>query len=150
LDSLEETDAIGRLVIKLDKIIGGSEDDILLKNGDVLIVPPFRQEVSVVGEVQKGSSHMYNKEWLLDDYIDGSGGFTDRADQDRIYVVRADGSVFLPNQGGWLSHQQSMVSAGDTIVIPLEADRIKTLTLWTSVSQIIYQLSLGAAAISRL
>jgi len=150
LGSLEETEAIGRLVIKLDKIISGTEDDIILKDGDTLVVPTFRQEVSVVGEVQKGSSHMFNGEWLLDDYIDGSGGFTDRADQDRIYVVRADGSVFLPNQGGWLSHQNSLVSAGDTIVVPLEADRIKTLTLWTSISQIIYQLSLGAAAVSRL
>ncbi len=150
LDALEETEALGRLVIKLDKIMSGTDDDILLKAGDMLIVPAFRQEVSVVGEVQKGSSHMYNKEWLLDDYIDGSGGFTDRADQDRIYVVRADGSVFLPNQGGWLSHQNSMVSAGDTIVIPLEADRIKTLTLWTNVSQIIYQLALGAAALTRI
>jgi protein involved in polysaccharide export with SLBB domain len=150
LESLNDTVALGRLIIQLDEILAGEKDDILLKDGDVLVVPPFKQEVSVVGEVQKGSSHLYNQEWLLDDYIEGSGGYTNRADTDRIYVVRADGSIFLPNQGGWLTHQTAMISAGDTIVVPLEADRIKTLTLWTSVSQIIYQLALGAAAVSRL
>ncbi len=150
LESLDESEALGRLVIQLEGIMNGENDDILLKDGDLLVVPPFRQEVSVVGEVQRVTSHIYNTEWLLDDYIEGSGGFTDRADTDRMYVVRADGSIFLPNKGGWLSHHEEMISAGDTIVVPLEADRIKRLTLWTSVSQIIYQLALGAAAVTRL
>lgn len=150
LDSLEETEALGRLIIQLNKIMSGENDDILLKDGDMLVVPPFRQEISVVGEVQKVSSHIHNEIWTFDDYIAGSGGFTNRADTDRVYVVRADGSIFLPNQGSWLSHQQTLISAGDTIVVPLEADRIKTLTLWTSVSQIVYQLALGAAAVTRL
>ena len=65
-------------------------------------------------------------------------------------MVRADGSVFLPNQSGWLTHQNEMLEPGDTIVIPLDTDRIKSLTLWTGVSQIVYQLALGAAAVSRL
>ena len=150
LNALGETEAIGRLVIDLEKIMSGQIADIQLKPGDRLIVPSFRQEVSVLGEVQHSTSHLYNKEWILDDYIESSGGLTKRADDERIYVVRADGSVFMPNQGGWLTHQNSMLESGDTIVVPQDTDRIKSLTLWTSVSQIVYQLSLGAAAINQL
>lgn len=148
--ALADTEALGRLVIKLDKIMAGTLDDIRLKDGDSLVVPTLRQEVSVLGEVQHATSHLFNGEWTLEDYLEGSGGVTERADEDRIYVVRADGSVFLPNQGGWLTHQNAMLSPGDTIVIPLETDKIKSLTLWTNVSQIVYQLALGAAAVKSL
>jgi len=150
LNALSETEAIGRLVIALDKIMLAEIKDIQLKDGDQLIIPMFRQEVSVLGEVQHATSHLYNDGWSLDDYLERSGGLTGRADDDRIYVVKADGSVFLPTQSGWLTHQNKMLSPGDTIVVPLDSDRIKSLTLWTSVSQVIYQLALGAAAISRL
>lgn len=150
LNTLGEVEAIGRLVIDLPKIMLGSITDIQLKSGDLLIIPPFRQEVSVLGEVQHATSHLFNKEWILEDYLERSGGLTKRADDERIYVVRADGSVFLPNQGGWLSHQNKMLQPGDTIVIPQDTDRIKSLTLFTSISQVVYQLSLGAAAIINL
>jgi len=40
------------------------------------------------------------------------------------------------------------VEPGDTVVVPLDADRIKSLTLWTSVSQVFYQVALGAAAVA--
>lgn len=150
LNALSETEALGRLVISLEDIVSGKTADIQLKNGDYLIVPTFRQEVSVLGEVQHSTAHLHNREWMLEDYLEKSGGLTNRADDDRIYVVKADGSVFLPNQSGWLTHQNELLSPGDTIVVPLDTDRIKSLTLWTSVSQIVYQLALGAAAVKSL
>ncbi len=150
LSALSETEALGRLVISLEDIVINRSVDISLKDGDRLVIPGLRQEVSVIGEVQHSTSHLFNEEWTLEDYIEKSGGMTQRADDDRIYVVRADGSVFLPNQSNWLSHQNELLSAGDTIVVPLDTDRIKSLSLWTSVSQIIYQLALGAAAFNNL
>ena len=71
----------------------GSSDDVILRNGDELIVPKQRQEVMVLGEVQDPTSHLYKRRMTRDDYIDQSGGLTRQADRRRIYVVRADGSV---------------------------------------------------------
>ncbi len=150
LEALSDTQALGRLVIQLTSITAGTSDDIQLKDGDQLVVPTYRQEVSVLGEVQHGTSHIYNEQWTLEDYLEKSGGLTNRADDDRIYVVKADGSVFLPNQSGWLSHQNENLNPGDTIVVPLDTDRIKSLALWTSVSQIVYQLTLGVVAVNSL
>ncbi|WP_185964306.1 SLBB domain-containing protein [Aliikangiella marina] len=150
LNALSETEAVGRLVIDLERIVSNEMTDIQLQDGDQLIIPAFRQEISVLGEVQHATSHLFNEQWTLEDYLDKSGGLTGRADDDRIYVVKADGSVFLPNQSGWLTHQNEMLNPGDTIVVPLDTDRIKSLTLWTNVSQIVYQLALGAAAVKSL
>lgn len=150
LAALSETEALGRLVIQLEEIVSGTVDDVQLKDGDQLMIPSFRQEVSVLGEVQHATSHLFNSQWTLEDYLEKSGGLTNRADDDRIYVVKADGSVFLPNQSGWLTHQNEYLSPGDTVVVPLDTDEIKTLTLWTTVSQLVYQLALGAAAVNSL
>lgn len=150
LNSLANTEALGRLVISLEDIVSGKIADIQLKNMDRLIIPTFRQEVSILGEVQHSASHLFNDQWTVNDYLEKSGGLSNRADDNKIYVVKADGSVFLPNQSGWLTHQNSELSPGDTIVVPLDTDRIKKLTLWTNVSQIVYQLALGAAAVKSL
>ena len=49
--------------------------------------------VTVIGEVQNATSHVWKNGMGRDEYIQLSGGTTPRADDKRIYVVRADGSV---------------------------------------------------------
>ena len=78
------------------------------------------------------------------DYVNFSGGMTKKADGDSVYIVRANGSVQLSSTD-WLE-QAPEIFPGDTVVVPLDAERISSLKLWTSVSQILYQLGLTAAA----
>jgi hypothetical protein len=70
---------------------------------------------------------------------------TYRADEDRIYVVRANGAV-LPTRGSEWFAGEAGVRPGDTIVVPLDAERMQPLALWTNISQIIYQLGIAAAS----
>ncbi len=149
LDNLENSKATGRLVINLSAILKHSIDDVQLRDGDRLIIPTYRQEITIVGEVQNPTSHLFNAINDHTDYINKSGGVTEKADEDRIYVIKADGSVFLPEKPGWF-HDEVAMHPGDTIVVPVETDKLDKLTFWTSVSQIIYQMALGAAAINSL
>lgn len=148
LDVLDTTEATGRLVIDIDAVLEGAVTDVVLKDGDKLIVPAFRQEVTVVGEVQVPTSHLYNSNLDFVDYIERSGGEKDTSNTDAIYIVKADGSVVLPNKSSWLTHSEADIEPGDTIVVPLDTDRVDSLELWTKVSQIVYQMALGAAAIN--
>jgi polysaccharide export outer membrane protein len=139
----------GRMVIDLANIIEQSEfHDVSLKNGDRLVVPKQSQSVTVVGEVQYATSHIYDSSLSVNDYIERSGGENLKADKKRIYVVRANGSVFLPSESRWFKRGDSRVQAGDTVVVPLDAERMKKLTLWGSVSEIVYRMALGAAAVA--
>ena len=143
LDSLRETEPVGRLVIDVDRILhgqSGASYDVILKDGDKLLVPRRTQEVTVLGEVQSGTSHLFDPKLLLRDYIDLSGGTTARADRGRIYVVRADGSVVAG------SRSAGTMRPGDTIVVPLDAEHMRALPLWTAVSTIIYNLTVATAA----
>jgi hypothetical protein len=77
-----------------------------------------------------------------------SGGITRRADRKHIYVVRASGAVVAGRKSRWFGRRgDTDIRAGDTIVAPLETDRIRPLTLWTQVTQILYQGALAVAAI---
>lgn len=138
----------GRMVIDLPKILSGEAEDIVLKDKDTLKIPDTRQSITVVGEVQFPTSHIYEERTNYKDYIEQSGGLNAKADKSRIYVVRANGRVFLPKTGKWFKKGSNEILPGDTIVVPLDTDRIDSLTLWTNVSQIFYQVGLGAAAIA--
>jgi len=148
LRQLSDAKAVGRLVIDLRSVIvrkEGSSDDVILRNGDQLIVPKRRQEVMVLGEVQDPTSHLYKREMNRDDYIDQSGGPTRQADRSRIYVVRANGSVDTGSRG-WFHHGASVgIQPGDAIIVPLDTERLPALTLYTAISTILYNVAIAAA-----
>lgn len=153
LSQLEETQFIGRLVINLDGVLArgvGSRDDIILRDGDELIVPKIKQEVAVIGEVQNATAHLYRSGLTRDDYLELSGGLTNRADRKRTYVVRADGSV-VAGRGGWFGGKEDFaIQPGDTVVVPLDTERLPALPLWQAVTSILYNTAVAIAAVSSL
>ena len=148
VEQLDATRALGRLIVDLGEILDGSANDITLKDGDALVIPEYRQEISVVGEIQHPSSHLFNKNLDIENYIELSGGINRYADAKLIYIVKANGSVSLPKRSGWFKHRRSMIEPGDTIIVPLDVDRRRALTVWSETSAVIYQLALGAAAVN--
>ena len=149
LTSMQDIVPTGRMVIDLAAIIERPEGyDVVLKAGDQLTVPMQRQTVTVVGEVQHPTSHLYEAKLSVKDFIERSGGPTLKADEKRIYVVKANGSVFLPKNSRWFKRGDSSIQPGDTVVVPLDADRMKAFTQWGSGSKIVYQMALGAAAVA--
>jgi protein involved in polysaccharide export with SLBB domain len=150
LTQLRQAKAVGRLVINLPRLMqspAGSQYDVVLRDGDELIVPKQRQEVTVIGEVQAVSSHLWRSGLTRNDYIAMSGGETRRADPGRIYVVRADGSV-VPNAGSrWFRTANEEIKPGDTVVVPLNAEHIPALPFWAAVTQIIYNVAVAFLAV---
>jgi len=151
LASLRKTEPVGRLAIDLPRILKspvGSSADILLKDDDQLIVPRRSQEVTVLGEVQSATSHLYQPRLDREDYVNLSGGTTKKADKGRIYVVRANGQVVASNGSHWFARNDQQIRPGDTIVVPVDTERLPPLPLWTSVTSIIYNLAVAVAAVN--
>jgi len=152
LTQLKATRAVGRLVIDLPGLMRGplgSQDDVILRNGDELIVPRYEQEVTVIGEVQSNTSVLYRTNLTRDDYINQSGGMTQHADPGKIYVVRANGSV-VPGRSPHFFRVGSSgvtIKPGDTIVVPMNTEKLPPLPEWQAITGIIYNLAIGAAAI---
>jgi polysaccharide export outer membrane protein len=150
LADLRDTEPVGRLVIDLDRILAaepGSPGDVILKDGDALRVPKTAQEVTVIGEVQNSTSHLYDPAVDREGYISLSGGTTQKADDKRIYVVRANGSVEAGSKSRW-KRSSGSIQPGDTIVVPLDAERMRPLPMWTSITTILYNIAVAVAAVN--
>jgi protein involved in polysaccharide export with SLBB domain len=154
LGQLRASKAVGRLVIDLPRLMRsapGSSADVILRDGDQLFVPRFQQQVTVIGEVQNVTSHLYNPHLTRDDYISMSGGMTRRADSGRVYVVRANGNVIAQEGSRWFQHRSHVaIKPGDTIVVPLNAEKMPALPFWQAVTQILYNVAIAVAAVHAL
>jgi protein involved in polysaccharide export with SLBB domain len=153
LAELRKSQPVGRLVIDLAAVVktpADSEKDVILKDGDRLVVPRQTQEVTVLGEVQNTTSLLYDPSFSRDDYVSMSGGATQKADKSRIYVVRANGGVIAQKRSRWFGDSGTQIHPGDTIVVPLDAERLPALPFWTAVTTIIYNLAIAATAIARI
>ena len=151
LEEVQDSKPLGRMVIDLAAVVESRDyQPIRLQDGDTLTVPTIPQAVSVFGEVQFPTSHLHTEGLTVDDYLERSGGPTRQADEERVYVVKADGSVILPEKSRWFGGRSQQLAPGDTIIVPIDVDRLNQLELWSNVSQIVYQMALGAAAVGNL
>ncbi|MCP5138999.1 MAG: SLBB domain-containing protein [Chromatiales bacterium] len=151
LAELRNTKPVGRLAIDLPQVLAakpGSAADILLKDGDRLVVPRRSQEVTVLGEVQTATSHLYQPGLSRSDYVGMSGGTTQKADAGRIYVVKANGQVVASSKSRWFGDPGKDIRPGDTIVVPVDTERLPPLPMWSAVTTIIYNLAVAVAAVN--
>ena len=81
--------------IDLEKILKQplSKYDLILHEGDRLIVPKLLQTVSLKGELLHPISSRYDMSFGFKDYIRSAGGFTATANRSKSYVIYANGTV---------------------------------------------------------
>ena len=112
---VRKQDDVGNIAIDLVKALAepGSQYDIILQEGDEVIIPAQMFTVKVVGEVGFPTSLIFEDGKNINFYVDNAGGYLEKADKDKTRVVYPNGKS-LPNKGG------SKVVAGATIIVPVE------------------------------
>ena len=153
LADLLSAETVGRLIMDLPKLISSNgANDVQLKDGDTLHVPSLSDSVSIMGEVQMSTSYRFDPELSVNEYIARSGGTREKADEDRIYIVKADGSIELHNGGSsWFSfNNESKLGPGDTIIVPMDTTYTEDLELWSQVTSILYNTAVAVAAINSI
>ena len=96
----------------------GGAADIVLRDGDRIIVPVFTNTVKINGEVMFSNTTPYVKGKSLKYYIEKAGGYSQRAKKSKAYVVYMNGSVAKAKK-----RSSKLVQPGCEIVVPARADR---------------------------
>jgi protein involved in polysaccharide export with SLBB domain len=156
LDRLRNLNPTGRIMLGLppgDQAVPSTLPALRLENQDRLVVPVRPDFVHVLGSVNTESSLIWQPGKSVQHYLN-QAGLTSGADKDELFVIRADGSV-LSDADHWFNRITSAtVLAGDMIVLPEKTDHESGWSVFTrnakDITQIIYQFSLGAAAIKTL
>ncbi|MEN8856929.1 MAG: SLBB domain-containing protein [Flavobacteriaceae bacterium] len=96
-DKLEQLSSITISSIGIDLIAilknPGSEIDLILNEGDELVIPELKQTVKVSGEVLQPSLVQFVTNASLKDYVSNSGGFTNAAKKSKIFVRYSNGDI---------------------------------------------------------
>ncbi|WP_257621047.1 polysaccharide biosynthesis/export family protein [Aeromonas dhakensis] len=122
---------LGKVVVADKGIIA----NIQLEQGDQIVIPNKTDLIQVGGEVLMPQAVVYNPNASLDDYVAWAGGFTERANDQRVAVVHANGLVEFKGQGS--------VQPGDQIMVLPKVDS-KTMQSVKDITQIIYQIAVAA------
>lgn len=105
--------------INLDKAIenpGSEQWDVVLQDGDRLIVPQFNNTVSISGEVMYPNTVAYKSGKGLKYYIEQAGGYSLNAKSKRAFVVNMNGTVSR-------IRSSKDISPGCEIVVPAKSKR---------------------------
>lgn len=129
---IEDTYSVG---IELDKAIAnpGSDADIVLREGDRIVVPQYTGTVKINGEVMYPNTVGFVKGKKASYYIDQAGGFSNKAKRGQTYIIYMNGMVAK------VSHNAKPMP-GCEIVVPAKATTkmsiAETMTIGTSVASI--------------
>ncbi len=119
---IKETEAVA---INLEKILAnpGSEEDLVLEEGDILNVPKLLQTVRMRGDVVYPTTLRHEQGRSLRFYINGAGGFDRRANRKQTYVVYANGAV-KRTKGFFGVRSYPVVEPGAEVIIPSKGPKI--------------------------
>ena len=107
------------VAINLEKAIanpGSNQWDLVLQEGDVLVVPQYSNTVTINGEVLYPNTVGYDKNKNLKDYINSAGGFTQKARTGKVFAVGMNGSVTKVRS-------KKDITPGCNIVVPAKMRR---------------------------
>ena len=111
----------------------GSDADIVLRNGDRLIVPQYNGTVKINGAVMYANTVAYEKGKRASYYIDQAGGYTSDAVKSRAYIIYMNGKVAKVGHG-------AKVQPGCEIVVPAKLKRkmstAEMMSMGSSISSI--------------
>jgi protein involved in polysaccharide export with SLBB domain len=130
LRQLEMNPPVGRVVIRIQPDVNmwkNTSADVVVRDGDILVVPKKAGYVSVNGQVFNPTAVSYRPGKSAKWYLSQAGGLTQLANKKAVFVIRADGSVLAAknNSGFWSGDPLSAtLRPGDTVVVPETAPRI--------------------------
>lgn len=119
-------------------------DNMLLENGDVIRIPRKDGLVLVSGEVLFPNAVAFDGSLSLKEYIDRAGGFTQSADAARVVVAHRDGAYEQVDTGKLF--ENTRIKAGDQILVLPKVDE-KKRQFWKDITQIMYQIAIGAKVV---
>ena len=130
VERAREVEPSGRLVVAQNDRIS----DIRLQDGDVVTIPEINDSVLVSGEIVVPQAVVYKPGVSARDYIEGAGGFTQRADKNHILLVRQNGAV--------VEASGTSLRPGDEILVMPKVPS-NNLQLISSVTQIMFQIAVA-------
>lgn len=122
----------------------GGDQDVVLRDGDRIIVPEYNGTVKISGNVQFPNTVTYEGNKGYKYYINKAGGFGSRAKKSKTFIIYQNGTMAKVGSG-------TKVEPGCEIVVPTKAKKDMSLvTQWLSIGSSITGLAAMIATIANM
>ncbi len=107
------------VAIELEKALAnpGSDDDVVMEEGDELIVPAYDGTVRISGAVMSPNTVVYKKGMKFKDCIENAGGFGFRAKKRKAFVIYMNGKIAVRKIG-----RNPKIEPGCEIIVPMKVE----------------------------
>jgi len=115
-----------QLELRLEEILQnpGTVYDYFLKDGDRIIIPEVSQEIRISGEVLNPIGLAYEQGRGMKYYINSSGGFSQKAQKKKVFVIYSDGTTKVTHN--FFLHHYPALEPGCQVIIPQKPEKTKT------------------------
>ena len=96
----------------------GSDADLVLREGDVIVVPQYNNTVKISGNVLYPNTVTYRPNMTVKDYVIQAGGYGFRSKKNKAYIVYMNGTVTRARR-----MSSNVVEPGCEIVVPKKRER---------------------------
>ncbi len=160
IEKMKSLTAVGRITVRLAhlRLLKGSLYDMELEDGDNLSIPEKNSAVSVIGSVMSHGAYVYSEKADYVDYINMSGGYSNYADDSKVFILKVDGSARKASRGliNWSDKKNRLemaafsddepdyIEPGDVIVVPEKLEKIAWLKEIRDITQIMMNMAVAA------
>ncbi len=145
-----EMEPVGRQVVNFNELDLKTDpfSNILLEDGDRLVVPKRSNSIYIIGEVQQNITLRYVPGYELKDYVTQAGGFTEAADFDKIFVIEPNGAsrlmktTFFGTNEGFLP--------GSVVVVTKDYNSVSGINFAKAIAPVVSSFATSLAALAVL
>lgn len=138
-----EVEPKGQVVINKDTNLS----QIFLEDKDEIYIPKKSYMIVVQGEVMLPGAQSYVEGMSFDEYINSCGGYSFRANTGNVLIIKKNGKVMSYDSSSMFGDKYA-VQPGDSILVLGKVDS-KYLQVVKDITQIVYQIAVGAAVVLR-
>lgn len=117
--------------LNIDKILKSNgninEHNVVLKNGDEIIVPRIDNSIEILGEIQKQTAVTYKRGLTTSSAINKAGGFGENAKRSKVYVTYQNGTIASTKRFLFFRNYPKLLP-GSKIFVPKKIEKTNKTT----------------------
>lgn len=152
LEELKSRKPAGRIIAEFDvaKIKNYPSSDILLEDGDEIVIPPLPQYVYIFGEFNQPGVRTYNPKYSVSDYISQAGGLKDTSTKDLI-IIDPDGKThFYQNNFFKPFSSEPDIYPGSILYVSRDIGRVEGIRFAATFAPILSSLAISLASLNSI
>jgi len=152
IEELKSQNFTGRVITEfdLDQISENNSLDLILQDGDKIIIPQIQKVVYLFGDLNAPSILNYQSDFSINDYIQLAGGIKDSARNDLLVISPNGVSSQISRRFSLFNRGQTDIYPGSIIYVPRDVGELSGIFYASTVAPVLSSLAISLASLNSI